>query len=302
MNLLTETIASIQPLRQAGSLVTSRLKRWSVDVAVGGFHHSGNTWHGALLRQAILDRFEIHDVPLKRLFVSDLGPVPLTFLRLPRGIPLVYHSHFMRMTGREDLWGIAESLAPFADKPMIVIIRLCKDVMVSNYVKEVRTFRRTDVPLDIEEFVLGMRFGVRKFVGYYNLIAESRRRGAAPTIVTTYAALLRDPVGMLERDAAFIGAGGLDRATLARIVEKFSFVNMQRMERAAATAKESVLPGVHRVEGQLPDAPFVRKGGIGQWRETLAPRVAAEIDAYVAAHLDPLFRAAALGEDAAAAG
>jgi hypothetical protein len=299
---LVETIASISPLRRAGSLVTSSLKRWSADVAISGFHHSGNTWHGAMLRQAILDRFELRDVPLSRLFVSDLGPLPLTFGRLPRGIPRVYHSHFMRYTGLDDLSGIEESLAPFEDKPMIVLIRDCKDVMVSNYKKEVRMFRRTDVPRDIAEFVLGLRFGIRKYVGYYNLIAASRRRSAAATVVTTYAALLHDPIGTLERDAAFIGAGGLSRATLARIVEQYNIDNMRRMERTAQSAKDAILPGLHRIEGTAPDVPFVHKGGIGNWREQLTPGVAAEIDEYVAAHLDPLFRAAALSEDATAAG
>ena len=54
-------------------------------------------------------------------------------------------------------------------------------------------------------------------------------------------------------------------------------------------------------EGAAPHATFVRKGGSGNWREHLTPEVGAAIDAYVAAHLDPLFRAeAAQSADAAA--
>ncbi len=123
-----------------------------------------------------------------------------------------------------------ESLAPFERKPMVVLIRDCKDVLVSYYAMEVELFGRTHAARDIAEFVLGPVYGVRKFVSYYNELAASRRRGGAATQVTSYRELWDDPVGTLERDGAFIGAGGLGRAALERIVERYSFANMRQME------------------------------------------------------------------------
>jgi hypothetical protein len=300
MSSIIEAVASVPPLRRAGSFVTSRLKRWSVDVAISGFPKCGNTWYGAMLRQVIVDRFGVTGVPLSRLFVSDLGPLPLPLLRLPAGIPRVYHGHFMPFPDRTDLTGIRESLAPFDDKPMIVLIRDCKDVLVSYYMMEVKLFGRADAARDIAEFVLGSAYGVQKFVGYYNVIAESRRGGKAPTLVTSYEALWHDPAAIIERDAAFIGAGGLAHEAFARIAQQYSFANMRRME-LAATAETAIVPGLHRIADAPPDAAFVRRGGSGNWREHLTPQIAAQIDDYVAAHIDPLFRAEALRDAAAQA-
>lgn len=295
MGAIIESIASVPLLRRVGSTVTSRLKRWSVDAAIAGFLKCGNTWYGAMLRQVMVDRFALDAVSLDRLFVSDLGPLPLAFAQLPRGVPRVYHSHFMPFPDREDLAGIRESLAPFDDKPMIVLIRDCKDVLVSYYMMEVERFGRTHAARDIADFVLGRAYGVRKFVGYYNLVAESRRASEAPTLVTAYEDLWRDPATVLGRDAAFLGAGGLGRDALLRIVDQYSFDNMRRME-LAATEETAILPGLHRIAGA--GAAFVRKGGSGDWRRHLDPSVGAAIDDHVAAELDPMFRAEALGEPA----
>jgi hypothetical protein len=146
--------------------------------------------------------------------------------------------------------------------------------------------------------VLGATYGVRKFVGYYNIIAESRRSGGAPTLVTSYEELWRDPVSVLARDAEFVGAGGLSHEALTRVVEQYSINNMRRME-LSSTEADAIVPGLHRVEGA--GALFVRKGGSGNWREHLSERIGAEIDAYVAQHLDPMFRAAALSDRSCAA-
>ncbi len=297
---VANAIARWPAFRRAGSSVTSRLKRWSSDVAISGFPKCGNTWYGVMLRHLIVERFGLTDVPFNRLFVSDLGPIPLA-LRLPRGIPRLYHSHFMPFPERRDLAGVRESLAPFADKPMIVLIRDCKDVLVSYHVMEVRRFGHSDAPRDAAAFVFDGAYGVEKFVGYYNVIAEMRRRSAARTIVTSYEALLRDPVGILARDAAFIGADGLEREALARIVETYSFANMRRME-LAATAATALVPGLHRIDGAPPDANFVRKGGSGNWRDSLSTEIGEQIDDYVARHLEPEFRDYAVSHPAVAAG
>ena len=298
MSAVVEAIAGIPALRRAGSLVTTQLKRWTVDAAISGFLKCGNTWYGAMLRQMMLERFAVTDVPLNRLMVSDLGPLPLAAFRLPRGMPRLYHGHFMPFPDSAELTGIRESLAPFDDKPMIVLIRDAKDVLVSYYMMEIERFRRTHAARDIADFVLGPVYGVKKFVGYYNVIAESRRGTKAPTLVTAYEDLWSDPVAIMERDAEFLGAGGLTRAAIQRIVRQYSFDNMRQME-LAATEETAILPGLHRVAGSAPDAHFVRKGGSGNWREHLTPQIGMEIDRHVAAQLDPMFRRAAIHDPAA---
>jgi hypothetical protein len=297
MSAIAEAMARVPPMRRLGARVTAQLKRRSVDAAISGFPKCGNTWYGAMLRQVLVDRFALKGTRLDRLFVSDLGPLPLPLMRLPRGTPRLYHSHFMPFPDRAEFAGIRDSLAPFDDKPMIVLIRDCKDVLVSYYVMEVERFGRSHAARDIADFVLGATYGVRKFVGYYNIIAESRRSGA-PTRVTSYEELWRDPAAVLARDAEFIGAGGLARGDLDRIVAQYSLDNMRRME-LSSTEADAIVPGLHRVEGA--GALFVRKGGSGNWREHLSERIGAEIDAHVAQALDPMFRAAALGERSCAA-
>ena len=286
-----ETIASVPWARRAGSIVTARLKRWSVDLAIAGFPKCGNTWYGAMLKQLILERHGVDRARMRRLFVSDLGPLPLAFAQLPRGIPRIYHSHFMPYPERPGIDGVRQSLAPFAATPMIVLIRDCKDALVSYYMMGVHRFGDSGAPRDIAEFVLSPAWGVDKFIAYYNEIARSRRGSAAPLLVTSYEALWRDTAGVLARDAAFAGLDGVSPATIAGVVEQYSFANMRAME-LASSAETEIVAGLHRREEPSPDAAFVRQGGSGNWRAHLAPAIAARIDAAIAERLDPMFAGA----------
>ena len=289
MGKFVEAIASVPVLRRGGSVITRQLKRMSVDVGVAGFPKCGNTWTSALLRQLILEHYGVDANNFSRLFVSDLGALPMTFLQLPAGIPRIYQTHFMPLPVRPDLSGIGEGLAPFRGKRMMILVRDWKDALVSYFLWNVRRFGVEDAPTTIGEFVHSPKYGIEKYVGYYNLIAESRSGSCARTRIVSYEQRWDDPVGTLEEDAKFLNID-VARDVLARIVEQYDFDHMRQIE-MATTKETAILTPLYRVANEHQDARFVRKGGSGNWREHMSPSLAAELDAYVAAHLDPTIRA-----------
>jgi hypothetical protein len=287
MSGMLERVAEIAWLRPGGAAVTSYLKRWSVDAAIAGFPKTGTTWYSALLRHLLIQRYALSATLMNRLFVSDLGPLPLAF-RLPRDIPRLYQSHFMPYWDRPDLARTRASIAPFAAKPMVILIRECKDALVSNYMWTAHDPDAGGFSGGIDEFVLGGQYGIERYVDYYNLLSEARRASGAPTIVTRYEELWHDTAAVLARDAAFLGITGVTPEMLAHAVDRSTFSNMRRIELSEQT--NAVIPGLGRPGATRPESLHVRKGGIGNWRDELTPATAARIDAYLDAKLDPMFR------------
>lgn len=287
MNGMLDRLAEIAWLRSCGAVVTRRLKRLSVDAAIAGFPKTGTTWYSALIRHLLLQRYALSASLINRLFVSDLGPLPLAF-RLPRDIPRLYQSHFMPYWDRPDLVRTRAALAVFAAKPMVVLIRECKDALVSNYMWTAHDPAAGGFSGGIEEFMLGKQFGVERYVDYYNLLIEERRASGAPTIITRYEELWHDTGTVLARDAAFLAIEGVTPEMLAHAVDQSTFSNMRRIELSERTT--AVIPGLGRPGATRPEALHVRKGGIGNWRDQLTPATAARIDAYLDARLDPIFR------------
>jgi Sulfotransferase domain len=290
MSQWVEQLAAIPCVRTLGSAVTSKLKRWSSDVAVTGFPRCGNTWYSALMRHLLAERYGLPPNAMKRAFVSDRGLLPLDFLERTHAMPRIYHTSFMTDLRQAGFAGTRERMAPFASKPTIVLIRDCKDALASYYLLCLYNFRPVfSFSRSIDEFVRSPIFGVEKFVSYYNLLAEVRRVSGAPTLITRYEELWRDPVATLGRDAHFAGFDGITRAMLERVVERCNIETMRKIE-AVSTEETVILPGLSRPSVERPEAYRVRKGGSGNWRDQMTPELASFIDGYVADRLDPYFR------------
>jgi hypothetical protein len=243
---------------------------------------------------------EIYGQPVSRsqkLFVSDHRPSEIW--RLPRGIPLLYHSHFIKTAvGAEPHLGdMLETMAPFRNIPMLVLYRDVKDVMVSYYMEVVFREPTRCFEGSVDEFVHSDTYGVKKFVAYYNAMAEFRRAGRGPTLVMRYEDLWADTVGGLHRAADFLGLRDLTEERLQRVVAQWSLDNMRKLENSA-TPETALVPGLHRPVREQPEAQRARVGGSGNWRKHLSSDAAAWADDYVTRNLDPYFRDLAPAPDA----
>lgn len=256
------------------------MKIAGVDVAIVGFPKCGNTWYSALIRHLLIDRFDLDNSKMGTLFVSDLGAWP--FPNLPRAVPRFYQSHCMPFPLESGLRGTRESLSALSDIPMIILRREHKDAMVSYYMH--RSYRGTVYSGSISDFVRSPIFGIEKFVAYYNAVFECRSQVEAATVIRTYEDLWQDPLTALREDCHFIGIEGVSDAQLKRVVESCSFQNMRNME-FSATPETAVVPGLYRPGREHEQAFKVRKGGVGNWAETLPEDDAAYLDAFVDSNL-----------------
>jgi Sulfotransferase domain len=83
-----------------------------------------------------------------------------------------------------------------------------------------------------------------------------------------YEDLWQDPLRVLREDCRFIGIEGVSDAQLQRVIDSCSFQNMRSME-LSATPETSIVPGLYRSGHEHEQAFKVRKGGVGNWTETL---------------------------------
>lgn len=267
--------------------------RYLTDAVIASYPKCGNTWLGTMLRHLIVDAYGLPASRMPKLFVNDYRPSEV--LRVPYGIPLIYHNHFIVTTeGAEPhLGNMLDILSPFRRTPMLILFREPKDVIVSYYMEVVF---REPVPRfegTVDAFARSDIYGVTKLVSYYNALADFRRRSTGPTLLMRYEEIWADTFSSLKRAAEFLGIKHVTDERLHRAIEASSIENMRRME-AVATPETALVPSLHRPIRDLPDARRARVGGTGNWRKHLNTDTAAYIDAYVERHLDPLFRAAAV--------
>jgi hypothetical protein len=286
--------ASTNPLTPA-ALVNSLTPRAIINVfhryatagVLASFPKTGTTWLSAMLRHLIVDAYNLPAAKMPKLFISDHRPSEIW--RIPFGIPLIYHSHFITTAkgAQPHLGNMLEIMAPFRDTPMVVLFRDAKDVLVSYYMEVV--FREPEARFSgtVDEFAHSDTFGVKKFVAYYNALAGFRRTGG-PTLITRYETLWANTLETLRQNALFLGIRGLTDKNLKHAVEQCSMENMRRIE-MASTPENVVVPDLFRPAREHNDAFRTRVGGSGNWRKHLSPEVAGWVDDYVNRHLDPFF-------------
>jgi len=274
--------------RSSYGLLANAAKRWMVDAAIVGYPKCGNTWFSALVRHYLAAR---HGLPLQTVgksFISDPDGSKLPLVRLEPRLPRLYHTHSLPYPHEYGLRGVRSGLAPLDHAPMVVLYRDPKDVLVSYYHHEVFRGPHPRFQGDADAFVSDPVFGVGKLVAYYNAVAASRRRSAAPTGVTRYEDLWSDPQQTLQRSLELIGIEDICPRALGAAVEACSIANMRRME-CAADCDTALVPGLFRSCHDRPEALKVREGGTGGWRKSISEASAERIDCYVAANIDPMF-------------
>jgi hypothetical protein len=125
------TMLSQIPAIQAGRIFAVGLvKRVIVDFAIVGFPKCGNTWYSALLRHLFVARCGLPQDKMGKLFLSDSDTA---IFQIPPGLPRLYQTHCLPYPREAGLRGVRESIAPFKNKPMVVLIRDAKDVLTSYY-------------------------------------------------------------------------------------------------------------------------------------------------------------------------
>ncbi len=291
--LMTDVMISRNPAALVNSLtpraVINVFHRFATSGVVASFPKTGNTWLSAMLRHLIVDAYHLPPAKMRKLFVSDHRPSE--FWRIPFGIPLIYHSHFMTTAegAQPGLGDMLEILAPFRRTPMVILFRDIKDVLVSYYMEVVYREPQARFSGTVDEFARSETFGAKKFVAYYNALAGFRRHGG-PTLIVRYETLYAHTVDTLRRTALFLGIRGLTDAMLKRAVEQCSIENMRRLE-LSSTPETAIMPDLHLPpRGDRPEARRARIGGSGNWREHLSAETAAWADDYVKHHLDPFYR------------
>lgn len=282
-------VASIANLVNAAvpRAVIDLFHRFVVDAVIVSFPKTGYTWLSSMLRQIIVDAYGRPTADLGKVFVHDHRPSQV--LSLPHGIPLIYHNHFItKAPAPPHLENMIAWLTPFRHKPMLVLFRDVKDVLVSYYMETVFREERPYFTGTVDEFVMSDNYGAKKFVLYHNALAQFRRTSRAPLLITHYEDLWSDTAETLKRTALFLGIGNTTDATINRAVETWSLTNMRRMEETA-TPETALVPDLHVPVSGRDEGRRARIGGSGNWRRHLSAEVAAWADDYVAQNIDPLF-------------
>ncbi|MGE0660545.1 MAG: sulfotransferase domain-containing protein [Reyranellaceae bacterium] len=136
------------------------------------------------------------------------------------------------------------------------------------------------------DFVLREAAGMKHAIALLNRWAdEIRDRDDA--LMVRYEDMRADPRRELARIVRFLD-GAADEAAIASAVEYGSFENMQRREREAAVAPDAprqLRPG----DVSNPQSFKARSGEAGGWRRQFDADQVSQIDALVAANLDPYY-------------
>jgi alcohol sulfotransferase len=181
-----------------------------------------------------------------------------------------------------------ESIAPFKNKPMVVLIRDGKDALTSYFFHQKFRTGRQKYHSTIDDFVRSPVYGIEKFISYYNVLAETRMSSRAPTLITRYEELWYHCNSVMLKNLEFMGVTGVSEEMVGHATASCSIEKMRSME-LASTSENALVPGLFKVANDQPEAMKVRKGGIGNWRDCLSDSVADEIDHQLESKLNPFF-------------
>jgi hypothetical protein len=155
----------------------------------------------------------------------------------------------------------------FFERDLIFTRRDPRDVLVSNWHLVTKRHKLTNMSLD--RFVQQRRWGVNRMVRWYELWANRIRhwRRLRRVHIWTYEEAWDDPVKEFTKLARYLHLDA-PAARIQEAVKLSSFERMQDMERA----RGGLLFSDSRAPADLEDHStyFVRRGGVGGWREELS--------------------------------
>jgi hypothetical protein len=252
----------LSPLRYAAT----RLRLWqtagSADAFVMSYPKSGRTW----LRFILSNYFAIA-TPLKTPVTlhTMFSIVPNFALDSVRGVPAF---RFAGQIPRIYVSHLPYQRILFRKRPVILLVRDPRDVLVSSYFHAVRHKHRFAGSID--EFVLDRGQGLPRLVGYLNGWAgglEARR-----SLVVSYEMLTADPRAAVEKVLSFLGVR-VEQDALRQAIEASSFATMREHEKVGG------IPD-HDYDRSDDESLRMRRGKTGGYVDYLSPDTIGLIDRY----------------------
>lgn len=254
------------------------------DLVVVSFGKSGRTW----LRTMLSRIYQLkHGLSERYLIGFD------NLHRIDRAIPKIFFTHDNYV---KDYTGNADSKVDFHGRKVVLLVRHPADVAVSQYQqwrhrmrpnkKALNAYPDAGDDIDLFGFVARHPAGLGKVVDFMNLWARELPRMGDDLLVVRYEDLRADPRAELARILAFAGTS----ATAEEVEEAVrfaSFDNMKAMEQRGTFW----LSGGRLVprDRKNPESFKVRRAKVGGYRGDFTPEQVAEIDAAIAARLDPAY-------------
>lgn len=237
-------------MRLPGRLNKYYLRYWIEPRAsyVVSYPKSGRTWLAFLLGSALSQL-------TGRPFTIDL----YMYGSWRPGIPYIVFTH--------DGAGTARRLLPdksqFAGRPVVLLVRDPRDVLVSHYFQINRRERR--FAGDLSAFIRSPVYGIDWLVDYLNLWAQNT---TVPSrfLLVRYEELHRVPVATLAEIVRFFPLPGVTEGHLQFAVTAASFERMQQMEADGVSRDFRLRP----TDAGDPESFKVRRGKVGGYSDYLS--------------------------------
>lgn len=268
--------------RVRGGLEARRLN--AADAAVVSFGKSGRTWLRVMLSHFYKVR---HGLDTEMLIEFD------NMHRVDRGIPKLFFTHDNYLG---DWTGNGRSKADYADRPVVLLVRHPADTAVSQYhqwqhrmrphKKLLNQYPLEGETLSLQAFVMGERGGLPRIVRFMNDWAHALPR-VSRSVVVRYEDLRVETARELGRVLDFLSTPGDAKA----VQDAVDFAAFDRMRARESQGAETVGAGGRLTAGDTsnPDSFKTRRAKVGGWRDDVSEAEAAEIEAYLGEHLDPMY-------------
>jgi hypothetical protein len=258
-------------------------KLQQADIVLVSFGKSGRTWLRVMLSRLYQ---QIYGLPERALIGFD------NFHNMNRAIPRMFFTHDNYIG---DYTGHTDSKVDFYGKKVVLLARDPRDVAVSQFFqwkyrmktnkKAINQYPEHGADISIFDFVMHPTAGLMKVIGFLNLWAKEAPK-VEDFFLLRYEDLKAHPVETLEKLVAFMGTPAND-AQIRDAVEFSSYENMKKMEQK----KTFWLSGGRMVpkDRSNPNSYKVRRAKVGGYRDYFDDRQVAEIEAFTAKNLSPIY-------------
>lgn len=216
--------------------------------------------------------------------LSELTDRPLS-LRLwqygdrRRGIPYILFSH--DGADRPDRRPEFSDKTEFAGKPVLLVVRDPKDVIVSHFFHLTRRARQFDG--DLDAFIRSPVFGIDRMIDFLNRWASPGPASAFG--VVRYEQLAADTRSTLAQAVEFFRIPSVTDDHLRRAVDQASFERMRRFESAGTLEDSRLRPA----DPHDPESFKTRRGRVGGYVDYLTGEQIAVIERRVRQRLAPVY-------------
>ncbi|MCC6941197.1 MAG: sulfotransferase domain-containing protein [Novosphingobium sp.] len=225
-----------------------------IDAFLVSYPKSGRTWLRYLLSIYLA---KVHAVPVKLDLQTTFEILPNFDLDRKRGLPV-----FTSSGDGSTLPLIAVSHRSyeqrfFAQKPIIMLVRDPRDVIVSAYFHQTQHKKRFSGT--IPEFIVDHQFGIKSIIDYHNGWAAGLVN--SPALVISYEDLSKNTEATVRQLLGFLKIP-VHEEYLREAIAGAAFDRMKKVEKAKP------IPG-HAYNAENDDSSRVRKGKVGGYGDNL---------------------------------